>query len=307
MSQLRLYRFPRWVETPYKYVLLKRKNDASSDERAPPSENEHRLEESLSRSRRLIMEYILCNQFDLFCTFTFDKMKVRDRADFKDLSKRLRGFFNDHKKRLDPEFKYLVVPELHKDGSVHFHGVINATYGLCSRLEIDWRRPDGRLTKIKNTKGYMDWAEYSKRFGHFSCSWIRDQVGCSVYVSKYMTKDIADWFQKNDKMVLHSQGLRRPELVYLEDTATSWSIPGGAREDDKDYEFCVIAMRDMYDAAEHYIDWVDEFTLHSGDVIRAEDWWRHEEWRKLPGPFDDFEQTTLFALAVSDAYARRRK
>ena len=38
-------------------------------------ENNKKLDNSLSRSRQKIQEYILCNDFDFFCTFTLDQTK----------------------------------------------------------------------------------------------------------------------------------------------------------------------------------------------------------------------------------------
>ncbi len=292
MSQLRIYRFPEWQETPYRFVELKRRTDSFPEEKAEPVPHDGRMDESLSRSRRLIQEYVLCNSFSLFCTFTFSDAKVNDRTDYKAIKSKLCKAFNNFKNRHDPTFKYLVVPELHKDGAVHFHGVITTPVGLCSPLLIPKRGRDGTTRMVNNTPGYMDWPYYSERFGFFSCSWIRNYTGCAVYVSKYMTKDLAAWFEKNDQIVMHSKGLNRPELVYMADNE---KIPGKLTRDDYDGEFCTVAMRDIWQTAPYYIHWADEFTLRPQNVIAPEDLWKYQQWQNYPGIFDNFEQTSLRA------------
>ena len=105
MSVHRIYRYPNWTETPYKHILLKRGGFTYHEDKAPPTEHDGRMSESLSRSRRLIQEYILCNDFRLFCTFTFDGEKVADRTDYKDLKKRFSKALNNYRNRYDPDFK----------------------------------------------------------------------------------------------------------------------------------------------------------------------------------------------------------
>lgn len=248
------------------------------------------MSESLSRSRRLIQEYILCNRFALFCTFTFDEKKVADRKDYKEIKARLCKAFNNFRNRYDPTFLYLIVPELHKDGSVHFHGVMTVPVGLCSPLKIPKKDKYGVNRMVPNMPGYMDWPYYSSRFGYFSCSWIRNYTGCAVYVSKYLTKSLAEWFSKHDQIVMHSKGLNRPELVYKD---AGNKIPGERQKSDYEGDFCAVGMRDVQDTAQHYIHWVDKFSIRPFEVIAPEDWWKHEEWGKMPGPVDGWEQIKM--------------
>jgi hypothetical protein len=214
--ELRLYRYPEWIETEYKCVLLKRNTTVVPERRAEPVPHDGRMDESLSRSRRIIRDLILCNPFHLFCTFTFGKMKVRDRTDYKALKKDFSKSLDNFKQRYDKGFKYLYIPELHKDGAVHFHGVMTFPQngpdnkGICSPRFIQYRDIHGKLQTGPNRKGYMNWPYYSDRFGHFSCTSIRNYTGCAVYVSKYMTKDLACWFSKGDQIVMHSKGLVKP-------------------------------------------------------------------------------------------------
>lgn len=303
MPEHRIYRFPQWNETPYKHIILKRETNITSREKVNTVENDKRLDESLSRSRRLISEYILCNPFTLFCTFTFDKEKVSDRKDYKAIKAKLAKFFNYFRNRYDANFRYMIVPELHKDGSVHFHGVITTPVGLCTPLYVPKRDKHGNKRMVRNTMGYMEWPAYSSRFGFFSCSWIRNYTGCALYVSKYMTKELADWFSKNDQIVMHSKGLKRPELVYAQQGDR---LPGERQNNDYDDEFCSVGMRDEMDTAKYYVsddEWLERNLAKLNARPKRTDYSAEQvpiDW-ELTNAFagfrsDEFEQTTMRAL-----------
>lgn len=299
MSEHRIYRYPHFIETPYKHIIRKGRIGIVMAEKAEPVKSDIRIDQSLSRSRRLIRDYILCNDFALFCTFTFDESKVTDRKDYKTIKSKLCKAFNNYKNRYDKNFKYMIVPELHKDGSVHFHGVITPPQGLCSPLKIPYRLPNGEIKMINNTKGYMYWPYYSKRFGFFSCSWIRNYTGCAIYVSKYMTKDLAGWFEKGSQIVMHSKGLNKPELVYCE---PGGMIPGKPSEDDYNGDFCAVGMRDIWDTAPYFSHWADDFILYPDEIIDYKDMWKYNRWRDMPGSYDEFEQISMLARQYTGFY-----
>ena len=225
------------------------------------------MDESLSRTRRRIKDTLLCNRFVLFCTFTFDENKVPDRYDFKSLRKSLSSFFNNYKKRVDTNFRYLFVPEHHKDGAIHFHGVTSYINDLICPEKIWKRMDDGTIAMVPNTKGYLDWPRYSKRFGFFSCSLIKDRERCATYVSKYITKDLTDW-GKNAQLVLKSKGLLKPELVYDSDS-DFLQIPA----DDVNNEWCKAAWADEEYTARFYKHW-----SCPGDLISWDDYWKYQQW-----------------------------
>ena len=70
----------------------------------------------------MVYNYSLANDWDWFVTLTFDPQKV-DRYNYSDCAKKLKNFI-DVTRRKCPGLKYLFVPELHKDGAFHFHGLI---------------------------------------------------------------------------------------------------------------------------------------------------------------------------------------
>src|SRR5690606_10827465 len=85
---------------------------------------------SLARSRRTIFDYALCNDFDLFVTFTFDPRKV-NRYDMAATYVKMQSWLARHqRKQLEKQdtFRYIIVPEKHKDGAIHFHALTDAKH-----------------------------------------------------------------------------------------------------------------------------------------------------------------------------------
>lgn len=79
------------------------------------------------RARSAVRDIALSNEFTHFVTFTLDASKV-DRYDVNAVVKKLNTWLDNRVRRNG--LKYVLVPELHKDGAVHFHGFINDCLGL---------------------------------------------------------------------------------------------------------------------------------------------------------------------------------
>lgn len=77
---------------------------------------------SLSRSRRFVHEISLCNNFTHFVTLTVNK-EMCDRYDIDVCQEHLRHILKNYKK-LNSDFKYILITEKHKDGAFHFHGLM---------------------------------------------------------------------------------------------------------------------------------------------------------------------------------------
>jgi hypothetical protein len=83
------------------------------------AENRARAER---RARNAVRDLALSNDFRFFVTLTLDRSKI-DRYDIKAIMKRLRTWADNAVRRRG--LKYILVPELHKDGAIHFHGFFN--------------------------------------------------------------------------------------------------------------------------------------------------------------------------------------
>lgn len=90
---------------------------------------EKNLQDSINRTRSIVYDIVYCNEWTFFATFTFNKEYV-DRYNYLEVSAKLRKFLNNYKTRYDKNFKYLIIPEKHKDGAFHFHGFV-----YCEKLD----------------------------------------------------------------------------------------------------------------------------------------------------------------------------
>lgn len=101
---------------------------------------ERQAMEQAYRIKRKIKYYCLANNFDLFWTLTLNDKKV-NAMNYEYSRKRLQSWLK-YMRETYGRFGFLFVPELHKSGRIHFHGVtqgfspplIEARYGLMSNI-----------------------------------------------------------------------------------------------------------------------------------------------------------------------------
>lgn len=80
------------------------------------------IERSKRRAKSHLLDYALCNNFACFVTLTLSAEKI-DRTDYKAVISRLGTFLDNRVRRQG--LVYVGVPELHKDGAIHFHLLCN--------------------------------------------------------------------------------------------------------------------------------------------------------------------------------------
>lgn len=81
------------------------------------------LRRAVRRARAQVRDLAFCNPMAYFVTLTLDKSKV-DRYDMAAITKKLNAWLSNQVQRKG--LKYILVPERHKDGAIHFHGFFNA-------------------------------------------------------------------------------------------------------------------------------------------------------------------------------------
>ena len=141
---------------------------------------------SISRSKRMIRDYILCNDFKYFATWT-----LSEEMDIKEFKTKLSKVIQNYNYRNNTNLIYLLVFERGSlNGRLHAHGVISDI-------------PNAYINK----HGYLS-SELFDKFGFNSYSEIRDKNKCSTYIQKYLTKDITNEFQ--GQRYLCSKGLALP-------------------------------------------------------------------------------------------------
>jgi len=158
---------------------------------------------ALSRAKTSAREYGLCNRWEYFVTLTLDKEKV-DRYDLCAFLKELMQWIQNLNKK-GSDIKYLLIPEQHQDGAWHLHG-------LMSGIE-ESPQPAGTPRSIVDT-GFGCWLPFSERYGFSTVSKVISNVGCGFYITKYITKSLADLASmKGIHCYYHSRGLRKSLLV----------------------------------------------------------------------------------------------
>lgn len=184
-------------------------------------ENDY-LQKSINRTKTKISDYILCNNFTHFITFTFDpknsKVKTEEnRHDLLKMSKLLITWVNseqiNHFRRHGHRFGYLIVPERHKNNAWHFHAVfqdykneIEDFYSVKNKyLTVDEIRSKNK--KPKNQRGFLP--RYT--LGRSEIAPIKDKTKMSNYIKKYITKDLIN--EKYKKRYWCSKNLKTPEII----------------------------------------------------------------------------------------------
>lgn len=153
---------------------------------------------SLMRSKTTITDYTLMNEFDLFCTFTFNPELV-DSFDIKTAKTKMSEWLSNTRKRSSPNLMYLIVPEKHKSGRIHFHALFKHFEGP---LVDSGRKKGGR--ELLNISGWS--------WGFSTAVRIDNIEKVSSYMQKYITKDMLKI--GNKKRYWASRNLQKPEKDY---------------------------------------------------------------------------------------------
>ena len=81
------------------------------------------LDRARRRAAARVRDIALCNDFAYFVTLTLDARQI-ERYDIKPVLAKMRVWLDNRVRRKD--LKYVLVPEHHKDGAIHFHGFFSA-------------------------------------------------------------------------------------------------------------------------------------------------------------------------------------
>lgn len=207
-----IFREPGWEEVGKKPA-----------ERSEPKSEKSRELENLERSRRrakaMVSDYARCNDFCYFVTLTMDKAMV-DRYDITGINKKLRSYLDNAVRR--DGLKYVLIPEYHSDGAIHFHGLINKAVELVDSGTIKLpnskkpRKPRSKVQRVEwlenggqvvyNIPGYtLGFSTAIELYGDYSRA-----IG---YVCKYIGKGK----QKIGGRWYYSGGnLRTPDKEYFD-------------------------------------------------------------------------------------------
>lgn len=150
-------------------------------------------------------------KFEYFITLTFSDKEIGEYSHERAIEC-LKKWINNQKHQ-NPNMSYLLVPEFHKSGRLHFHGLVGNVPKWKFSKAINSKT--GKLMKINNTQIYnLD----NYKLGFTTISKIKDKEKVTNYISKYATKDLITL--KSKKRYWYSRDLEKPEidLDYIDTT-----------------------------------------------------------------------------------------
>ena len=156
---------------------------------------------SMNRTINKVYEISRSNTWEWFFTMTFDGSKV-NRYNYDDCVRKMSQWLKDTRKLYAPDMKYLVVPERHKDGAYHFHGLF---YDIGNIPLVDSGVRQNRR-KIYNLPTF--------KYGFTTVSKVGDSGKASNYVCKYITKELCQ-VTTGKKRYWCSRNINRPEVTTL--------------------------------------------------------------------------------------------
>lgn len=160
--------------------------------------DEENLERSLRRTQAELQDLIECNPFDWFGTFTFSPHKI-DRYNPEEV-KRVMSVWLNNARRKSPDMTYILVPERHKDGAIHFHALLGNFQGKMLQSGSHWQKQP-----IFNVLDF--------KFGFTNFTKIRSKAKTANYCRKYITKDMI-FSEKNNRRYWRSKNLKTPPKTY---------------------------------------------------------------------------------------------
>lgn len=176
--------------------------------------NNNKLNNNISRAKSIIYQYACCNEWQYFVTLTINKDKF-DRYDLEDYKARFTQWLRNKYSRYDIKIQYLFIPEKHKDGSWHMHGLINGLpESALQEFTSDMHIPYSILDRIKQGVKVYNWVAYSDKFGYCTIEPIQNIEAVCKYITKYICKDLAESVQEVGKHLYYvSRGLNKADTL----------------------------------------------------------------------------------------------
>ena len=143
--------------------------------RAAASDSERSRAESLRRARAAIRDICACSAFTHFWTLTLSASEV-DRYDYKAIIRKVNKWLSNAVTRKG--LAYVLIPEYHKDGAIHFHGLARSAQPMGY---VD----SGHKTRVGQTVYNLA----SWRYGWTVCIELEGDYARVVnYIRKYINK-----------------------------------------------------------------------------------------------------------------------
>lgn len=232
LSGTKLYKVERYNSNCYRIIEYncsvfghKEKKLILDHQNNDDIEKEHLLQ-SVSRSKRNIRRICLSNEFQYFATWTVssefaDRFSVQNVQDkirelLKEYQRKSISYKNKIKNKRDRErydtFKYIYIIEKHKNGALHFHGMVKnmLPFDLKEYKKEDFKSlPYYILDSIDKSRKLFYSDFFSNKLGYCTFSKIQNYNACCNYIIKYISKDPVR--NENDQIYFCSRGLNKGE------------------------------------------------------------------------------------------------
>ena len=151
------------VDTHYVHAYNVASGWIQPGERTQAEREAESIRTSVSRSVRAVRELAACNPWQFFITITLSPSNWKNRYTpdgLQDVIKAMAKRWRRKRKNGSaycPGFKYLIIPEMHKDGAIHLHGFVSSIL-LSGAFDAatacnGWRNSPGHYANIL-TPGY---------------------------------------------------------------------------------------------------------------------------------------------------------
>lgn len=146
------------------------------------------------RARSNVRDLGLCNDFRWFVTLTLDKSMI-DRYDAKAVVSKLNRWADNAVRRHG--LKYVLVPELHKDGAIHFHGFFSDALPVVDSGTMtcrEWMHPRKPRSEAQRRAWLTQGASIVYNFPSWKLGFTTgielygERAQAVAYVCKYISK-----------------------------------------------------------------------------------------------------------------------
>lgn len=244
--------------------------------------HDEKLDAAVSRARSVVYQLAVCNDWDYFFTGTLSP-KLNDRDNLFSFRSRFAHWVRNLRKKPGYEnLAYLLIPEKHKNGGWHVHGLIR---GLPDSALSPFVR--GLHPRHLVEAGFLNWNAFEKKFGFCSLDSIHNLEDVSGYLTKYISKDMsASVVEVGGHTYFCTRGLRRAlpyGSVYGSRVALDCLL-------ERENDFCFTGY--VRDVPWHF--WLDYMDVSDMDIFSVEDSFVEDI---LESP--EFEQFVLAGFPIS--------
>lgn len=177
---------------------------------------------ALRRASAAVRRLTHCADMKYFVTLTLDKDKV-NRYDAGQIIKKLSTWADNQVRRKG--LCYILVPERHKDGAIHFHGFINGALPVVDSGTIS-RKGHKKPQKPRSERQRAQWLSEGGQVVYNLPAWplgfstaielYGDRDRAISYTVKYLVKDMETGGKVGGRWYYHGGKFAEPQVMYTD-------------------------------------------------------------------------------------------